>query len=210
MIGFFLPLRFEQAGEVASISFCKDNATNKSLGSAYVRYREEVRKEAAKAALETLNSTEINGKPIEIQLCTEAAASLKTNSNVGNIFVKNLDLSIDSEVSGWKSVSLVSMYMHTHTHTHTRRERERERNTKGFGFLACTLFQALREAFSQFGNISSCKVATDVSGKPKGTGYINFEEEAAAKKAIESMNDTKLKVFDVGIWRQGGRKRRGV
>ena len=93
------PLSVGQAGDVASISFCKDNATNKSLGSAYVRYHEEVRKEAAKTALETLNNTEINGKAIGIQLCTEAAASSKTNPNVGNIFVKNLDLTIDSKVN---------------------------------------------------------------------------------------------------------------
>ncbi|KAL9367413.1 hypothetical protein Peur_038612 [Populus x canadensis] len=48
--------------------------------------------------------------------------------------------------------------------------------------------KALHDTFSAFGNILSCKVATDPSGQSKGYGFVQFDSEEAAQKAIEKLN----------------------
>lgn len=48
--------------------------------------------------------------------------------------------------------------------------------------------KALHDTFSAFGNILSCKVATDPSGQSKGFGFVQFDNEESALKAIEKLN----------------------
>ncbi|WCJ17739.1 Polyadenylate-binding protein 8 [Euphorbia peplus] len=48
--------------------------------------------------------------------------------------------------------------------------------------------KALHDTFSAFGNILSCKVATDSAGQSKGYGFVQFDNEEAAQKAIEKLN----------------------
>jgi len=48
--------------------------------------------------------------------------------------------------------------------------------------------KAIYDTFSMFGNILSCKVACDLEGNSKGYGFIHFETEDAANKAIEKVN----------------------
>ncbi|THG21827.1 hypothetical protein TEA_001433 [Camellia sinensis var. sinensis] len=48
--------------------------------------------------------------------------------------------------------------------------------------------QALHDTFSSFGNILSCRVATDPSGQSKGYGFVQYDSEEAAQKAIETLN----------------------
>lgn len=58
--------------------------------------------------------------------------------------------------------------------------------------------KAIYDTFSMFGNILSCKVATDQEGNSKGYGFIHFETEEAANKAIDKVNGMLLdgkKVF---------------
>jgi len=58
--------------------------------------------------------------------------------------------------------------------------------------------KAMYDTFSAFGNILSCKVATDPNGVSKGYGFVHFENDAAANNAIENVNGMLLcekKVF---------------
>jgi polyadenylate-binding protein len=54
----------------------------------------------------------------------------------------------------------------------------------------------LYDTFSIFGNILSCKVSTDAEGKSLGYGFVHYESEDAALKAIAKVNDKIIKSGD--------------
>ncbi|BGP57241.1 hypothetical protein JCM8202_002083 [Rhodotorula sphaerocarpa] len=61
--------------------------------------------------------------------------------------------------------------------------------------------KALHDTFAAFGNILSCKVATDPQGNSLGYGFVHYDTAEAAKAAIEGVNGMLLndKVVFVGI-----------
>ncbi|KAE8723750.1 Polyadenylate-binding protein 8 [Hibiscus syriacus] len=130
---------FAQMGPVLTVRVCKDLSTRRSLDYGYVNFGNP---EDAARALDLLNFTLLNGKPIRIMYSNRDPSIRK--SGAGNIFIKNLDKGIDHK--------------------------------------------ALHDTFSSFGNILSCKVATDASGQSKGYGFVQFNNEESAQKAIEKLN----------------------
>ncbi len=53
--------------------------------------------------------------------------------------------------------------------------------------------QSLEDLFKAFGAVSSAKVIMDrESGRSKGFGFVEFEDDDAAKEAIKQMNNTDI------------------
>lgn len=82
---------FSHVGPVASIRVCRDAVTRRSLGYAYVNFHNMV---DAERALDTLNYTEVKGKPCRIMWKHRDPSIRKTG--LGNVFIKNLDKSLDN------------------------------------------------------------------------------------------------------------------
>ena len=56
-----------------------------------------------------------------------------------------------------------------------------------------TTDESLQEAFSPYGTVTEAKIVTDrETGRSRGFGFVRYEEDGAADKAIEGMHDTEL------------------
>jgi polyadenylate-binding protein len=82
---------FAVVGPIYSIRVLRDSVSRRSLGYAYVNFSNV---QDAERALDTLNYTSVKNRPIRIMWKQRDPALRR--SGVGNVFIKNLDESVDS------------------------------------------------------------------------------------------------------------------
>jgi polyadenylate-binding protein len=68
--------------------------------------------------------------------------------------------------------------------------------------------KALHDTFAAFGNVLSCKVATDEQGRSKGYGFVHYETAEAADGAIKAVNGMLLNDKKVYVGHHISRKER--
>ncbi|KAG6374440.1 polyadenylate binding protein [Boletus reticuloceps] len=68
--------------------------------------------------------------------------------------------------------------------------------------------KALHDTFAAFGNVLSCKVATDEQGRSKGYGFVHYETAEAAEAAIKAVNSMLLNDKKVYVGYHISRKER--
>ncbi|KAG6876491.1 hypothetical protein C0992_012796 [Termitomyces sp. T32_za158] len=68
--------------------------------------------------------------------------------------------------------------------------------------------KALHDTFAAFGNVLSCKVATDEHGRSKGYGFVHYETADAADHAIKAVNGMLLNDKKVYVGLHVSRKER--
>ncbi|XP_072007579.1 polyadenylate-binding protein 1-like isoform X2 [Engystomops pustulosus] len=85
--------KFSPAGHISSIRVCRDKITRQSLGYAYINFQQPA---DAERVLDTMNFEDMKGRPMRLMWCQRDPSIRK--SGVGNVFIKNLEKSIDSKL----------------------------------------------------------------------------------------------------------------
>lgn len=223
--------KFSTCGPVLSIRVCRDMITRRSLGYAYVNFQQP---HDAERAMDTMNFDTIKGRPIRI-MWSQRDPSLR-KSGVGNVFIKNLDKSIDNKAlydtfSAFGNILSCKIacddqgskgygFVHFETEEAARQsiekvngmllndkkvyvgrfiprkervmqmgDKHRKYNNvyiKNFGDELDD--DKLRIMFEQYGKIISAKVMFDGNLKPRGFGFVSFEEPEAAELAVTDLN----------------------
>ncbi|KAK1395814.1 putative polyadenylate-binding protein 8-like [Heracleum sosnowskyi] len=193
---------FNQVGQVVSVRVCRDLSTGRSLGYGYVNYSNQ---QDGARALDVLNFTQLNNKTIRVMVSHRDPS--KRRSGTANIFIKNLDKSIDNK-------ALQDTFSSFGTILSCKIATDNSGQSKGYGFVQYDSEEAantaieklngmlmndkqvyveeLREIFGEYGAITSVVVMRDGDGKSKCFGFVNFDNPEDAAKAVDALNGKKF------------------
>jgi len=179
---------FNTVGAVASIRVCRDAITRRSLGYAYVNFHSTA---DAERALDQLNNVPIKGKPCRIMWSQRDPASRK--SGKGNIFIKNLDKSIDHK-------TLFDTFSQFGQILSCKIELDERNESKGYGYIQFATADQADKAISKVNNMM-------LAGKRVFVGpFVSHKERLVAngskqftnvyvKNLPESFDEEKLKAL---------------
>ncbi|KAJ9675384.1 hypothetical protein PVL29_024356 [Vitis rotundifolia] len=128
---------FQQVAQVLSIRVCRDQARRASLGYAYVNFANP---QDAANAMELLNFTPLNGKPIRIMFSHRDPSIRK--SGFANVFIKNLDPSIDNK-------ALLDTFAAFGTVLSCKIALDNNGQSKGYGFVQFDQEEAAQNAIKR-------------------------------------------------------------
>lgn len=171
---------FNQIGPVASIRVCRDAITRRSLGYAYVNFHTVP---DAEHALEQLNNQPIKGRPCRI-MWSQRDPSLR-KSGKGNIFIKNLDKSIDHK-------SLYDTFAQFGTILSCKIELDENNQSKGYGYIQ---FQSAESAEKAIEKVNGKML----NGKKVFVGTFVARKERLAQLASRKFTNVYVKNLDENV-----------
>ncbi|KHG04753.1 Polyadenylate-binding 2 -like protein [Gossypium arboreum] len=198
---------FSQVAPVASVRVCRDLASGRSLGYGYVNYNNL--RDAARA-MDLLNFTPLNNKPIRIMYSQRDPSLRKTGT--ANIFIKGYGfVQFDNEESAQNAIDKLNGMLINDKQVYVghflrKQERETALNKAKFNNVyvknlsKSTTDEDLKTIFGEYGETTSAVVMRDADGKSKCFGFVNFENADDAAKAVGALNGKK---FDDKEWYVG-------
>ncbi|XP_032950080.1 polyadenylate-binding protein 1-like isoform X2 [Rhinolophus ferrumequinum] len=177
--------KFSPAGPILSIRVCRDVATRRSLGYAYINFQQPA---DAERALDTMNFEVMKGQPIRIMWSQRDPGLRK--SGVGNIFIKNLEDSIDNKAlydtfSTFGNILSCKVVCDNH-------------GSRGFGFVHFETHEAAQQAISTMNGML-------LNNRKVFVGHFKSRQEREAELGARAMEFTNIYVknFQVDVDEQG-------
>ncbi|XP_008065105.1 polyadenylate-binding protein 1-like [Carlito syrichta] len=171
--------KFSPAGLILSIRVCRDVATRRSLGYAYVNFQQPA---DAERALDTMNFEVIKGQPIRIMWSQRDPGLRK--SGVGNIFIKNLEDSIDNKAlydtfSAFGNILSCKVACNEH-------------GSRGFGFVHFETHEAAQQAISTMNGML-------LNDRKVFVGHFKSRREREAELGVRAMEFTNVYVKNLQV-----------
>lgn len=201
---------FNAIGPVASIRVCRDAITRRSLGYAYVNFHNP---QDADRALESLNNQPIKGKPCRIMWSQRDPSVRK--SGKGNIFIKNLDKSIDHK-------ALFDTFSQFGQILSCKIELDDTNNSKGYGYIQYMTQDGADKAVQKVNNMMLAgkkvfvgpfvprKERSSSSSSKKFTNiYVNNLSESVSEEEVKKLFEAFGEIKSAVIMKDEGDKSKG-
>ncbi|XP_045913303.1 embryonic polyadenylate-binding protein A-like isoform X1 [Micropterus dolomieu] len=166
--------KFSPAGPIMSIRVCRDIITRRSLGYAYINFQQPA---DAECALDTMNYDVIKGRPIRIMWSQRDPGLRK--SGVGNIFIKNMDESIDNKAlydtfSAFGNILSCKVVCD-------------EKGSKGYGFVHFETHEAANRAIDTMNGMLLNDRKVGGTGNQLEPGFVNPKAHFLGEKCQLSL-----------------------